>query len=246
MTPSSKPSLYSRFIPSEEIRAVSVWHFSSVHGDDPSLNPAKAPVLPPMEPPPPPPEVVEAEQVALRDQARAEGFAEGHAAGAEETRQALQAQMAEQAHEATAQLDALLSDMRKQLQAAQARMAETVLEMACELARQVVRQELSTDTSHLTPVVEEAMATLISDTLPVTVKVHPSDFERLEPGWTNAPDPKGPRFVADSSITPGGCRVESAASVVDATLETRWRRAIGNLGLNLPWTPRPVGEQDHG
>lgn len=246
MTPSSKPSLYSRFIPSEEIRAVSVWRFSSVHGDDPALELAKGPELPPMEPPPPPPEVVEAEQAALREQARAEGFAEGHAAGSEETRQALRALANEQAQEATTKLDGLLRDMRQQLQAAQARMAETVLEMACELARQVVRQELSTDTHRLTPVVEEAVAALISDTLPVTVKVHPSDFERLEPGWTHAPDPKGPRFLADSSITPGGCRVESAASVVDATLETRWRRAIGNLGLSLPWETTPDNGPDHG
>ncbi|NBV65077.1 MAG: hypothetical protein EBR71_11580 [Planctomycetes bacterium] len=42
-------------------------------------------------------------------------------------------------------------------------------------------------------------------------------------------------LVADPSITPGGCVIESAGTVVDATVQKRWLRAIGTLGLTMPW-----------
>jgi flagellar assembly protein FliH len=31
--------------------------------------------------------------------------------------------------------------------------------------------------------------------------------------------------------------VETAATSVDATVEKRWARAVGNLGMNVPWDP---------
>ena len=46
-----------------------------------------------------------------------------------------------------------------------------------------------------------------------------------------------PEFVADASISPGGCLIESATTAVDATIEKRWSRAVGNLGLDASWNP---------
>ena len=43
--------------------------------------------------------------------------------------------------------------------------------------------------------------------------------------------------MADPAITPGGCVLESRTNSVDATVEKRWLRAIGNLGLNTPFDP---------
>jgi flagellar assembly protein FliH len=31
--------------------------------------------------------------------------------------------------------------------------------------------------------------------------------------------------------------IESATMAVDATIEKRWARAVGNLGLNTNWNP---------
>jgi flagellar assembly protein FliH len=42
-------------------------------------------------------------------------------------------------------------------------------------------------------------------------------------------------LLADASIERGGCLVESAGTVVDGRLEKRWSRAIGQLGLQMPW-----------
>ena len=44
-------------------------------------------------------------------------------------------------------------------------------------------------------------------------------------------------LLPDSSITRGGCLIESSTSAVDATIEKRWSRAVGNLGMNVAWNP---------
>ena len=42
-------------------------------------------------------------------------------------------------------------------------------------------------------------------------------------------------LLADESIARGGCVIHSAGTQIDGTLEKRWARAVGQLGLNLPW-----------
>jgi flagellar assembly protein FliH len=41
--------------------------------------------------------------------------------------------------------------------------------------------------------------------------------------------------VEDILVERGGCRLDTATTEVDATLETRWRRIIGALGSDDPW-----------
>lgn len=226
MTHSSK-SAYARFIPREEIDAVAAWRFSNVDG---TPHPDEV-----VMPPPPSPEAIAADMDALRKQSYEEGYADGHEAGCEETRQALQEPAQAATREATQRFDALLTEMQQRLTDIQADMAQCVLTMACDLARQVIRRELSTDPEFVKPVVAEAVALLAADTQVVTVRLHPDDFAALEAGWTTPPEPGSPRFVADPAITPGGCRAETAGNAVDATLEKRWARTIANLGLNSAW-----------
>jgi flagellar assembly protein FliH len=42
-------------------------------------------------------------------------------------------------------------------------------------------------------------------------------------------------LTPDSTIEQGGCLITSGGAVIDASLETRWRRAIGKLGLEVQW-----------
>ncbi len=231
MTHSSKPSTYpyARFIPHEEIVEATSWRFDNVDG-----SPHPEDVVAEVEQGPSP-EAIAADMEALRRQSLEEGFAQGHAAGCEETRSALEEPTRQATADAVRRFDAALATMQQQLSQAQVEMGHTVLEMAVELARQVVRRELSIDPKAIEPVVKEALEALVSDTLPVTVRLNPDDFAALESGWTATPGPGAPRFVADASITAGGCLVESAGGGVNATLEQRWQRSIANLGLNSVW-----------
>ena len=48
------------------------------------------------------------------------------------------------------------------------------------------------------------------------------------------------RLVIDPAVTRGGCIVESDIGVIDASIETRWRRAVASLGRNDPWPEPPA------
>lgn len=244
MMHSSKTTTYARFIPREEISAVSAWRFANVDG---TPHPEDIP-----EPPPAPtPEAIEADMEAVRQSAHetgyAQGHADGHAAGSQEVRDALAEPARRATEQAVQRFDEVLSALNGQLNQLQGHMAQTVLAMACELARQVVRRELGTGVQSIQPLVTEAIALLVGDSLPATVRLHPDDLAALEAGWLNMPEPGGPRFIADDTITPGGCMVQGKGSKVDATVEQRWARAAANLGLTSTWasTDADANDADH-
>ncbi|MDG5977893.1 flagellar assembly protein FliH [Hydrogenophaga taeniospiralis CCUG 15921] len=173
----------------------------------------------------------------VREQAYAEGFAHGHDAGSQEVRDALEATVRKTAEETAVRMAQLLHTTKEQLTRSEEQISRHILELACDLARQVVRQELQVNTQHLRPVIHEALSQLVDDGLPATVRMNPGDLALMKGALQEALSGPRPEFVADASISPGGCLVESPSTSVDATIEKRWMRAVGNLGLDTPWNP---------
>ncbi len=236
MTASSKPpaksSLHSRFIPREEIDAVAAWSFSSMDAGQT----APAPLAEP-EPEPQPPIDLELMLQEARQQAYAEGFQHGHDAGSQETRDALEAVIRRSAEETAVRMGQLLHSMGDQLIAAEQHIARQILELSCDIARQVVRQEIKVNTRHLRAVIGEALEQMVEDGLPATVRMNPEDLALMKGALLETLGENAPELVADPDISPGGCLIQSPSSVVDATIEKRWARAVGNLGLSLDWNP---------
>lgn len=218
-------SPYQRFIPSEEVQAVSAWEFAPMGG---SATAAAESVPEPEEAAPPDPAPEEVKQAAY-DQ----GFDDGKRAGAEETRQALEPLLHKEVRELTQRVERLLAQAQTDLSRLEDGLAAQVLELACDLARQVVRCELAASQAPLRAVVQEALALAVEAGQPATLRLHPQDLASLSAGRSE-PDPSV-KWVADASLTPGGCVVESAHGTVDASLEKRWARAVANLGVQLPW-----------
>jgi flagellar assembly protein FliH len=231
MKASSKPSPHTRFIPREEIDGCSAWRFSAMDGseDAPAVTQASAPATES-------PSAAAALHDA-REQAYAEGFAHGHDAGSQEVRDALEASVRKTAEETAVRMAQLLHNTKEHLQRSEEQISRHILELACDLARQVVRQELRSNTQHLRPVIAEALSQLVDDGLPATVRMHPGDLALMKGALQETLASPTPEFVADTSISAGGCLIESASMAVDATIEKRWQRAVGNLGLNSDWNP---------
>jgi len=242
MTGSSKPPAkvnpHSRFIPREEIAAAVAWSFSSM---DTAL--AQSPPPPPPEPEPDQQAHEALEQLLqdARQQAYAEGFQHGHDAGSRETRDAMEASVRRGAEETAVRMGQLLHSLGDQLIASEQLIARQILELSCDLARQVIRQELKVNTRHLRGVIGEALEQLVEDGLPATVRMNPEDLAVMKDALLDTLGEAAPELVADPGITPGGCLVQSPSGAVDATIEKRWARTVGNLGLSLDWTT----EGDH-
>lgn len=236
MTHSSNSRNYSRFIPSEEVGDVTQWRFSAVDGSEPVVPVAAEPEP---ELPLPPPGIDEAEHLALLEQAREEGFARGVVQGQSqaglEWQQRMDDYVANEGREAADRLARLAAALDTGLNDMQQRMAQEVLALACDIARQVIRQELSVKPDALLPVVREALGMLISEGRPATVRLSPQDWAALQAPLREEFASAKVQWVADAQVEPGDCLVESAGTVVDGSLDKRWRRAIAALGLASGW-----------
>lgn len=220
-------SNYSRFIPGEEIDAVAQWRFGAVDAAAMLLEEQSRA------------RVQEEQAEAFRQEGYAQGFADGsvqgHGQAMLEAQEQVNAFLNNQGQETAQQLAALVGSAHAQLDAAEQVAARGMLELACELARQVLRHEISINPNALLPVIREAMTPLIADSKSTVLKLHPLDMDMLQ-DVLRADYPNLPlTLLADASISRGGCLIQSAGTQIDGTLEKRWARAVGQLGLNLPW-----------
>ena len=217
---------YTRFIPGEEIGAVEQWNFGAV--DTASLLLAA--------------QVKARESAAgrvsdeaLRQEGYAEGFAQGHAQATLEGQKQITDFIANQGQAAAQRFGQLFATAQSELANAEQVIAQEVLELACDLARQIVRHELSVNPNALQPVVREALGLLVAESKNVLVRLNPLDLEILD-AVVRAEFPSlALTLIGDAAVTRGGCLVESSGTVVDGTIEKRWTQAIAGLGLSSAW-----------
>ncbi len=240
---------YTRFVPREELGQVTRWEFGSVDAGAGVLGPLVAEPVPVVDSEPIPlPEVVPLdEHEALLRQAHEQGHAQGLAEGQEHERLQWQQRMDDYTsgpgREAAARLAQLSQAFEDSLAGLQQGMAQEVLALACDIARQVVRSEVTLNRQAVLPVVREALDMLAGENRPATVRLHPQDWAALEAPLRAAHPSPRIEWLQDAGLQPGECMLESAGMVVDGTLDKRWRRAIAALGLTDAWREREV---DHG
>lgn len=223
---------YSKFIPGEEISTFEQWDFGAV--DTASL--LLAAQVKARED-----ASVEAKNDSIRQEGYAEGFSQGHAQATLEGQRQISEFIATQGREAAQQFAAIFESVQKQLADSEQVMAQGVLELACEVARQVLRQELTVNQNVLKPVISEALGVLVADSKTALVRLNPQDLKALQGNLEDDQFNLSLTLRGDESITRGGCLIESAGTVVDGTLEKRWVRAIASLGLSSVW--EAVGDE---
>lgn len=226
--PSSKSSIHTRFVPGEEIDTALPWQFGSM-----STGPLRGSRSP---------ERVAADLLAQQqrlDETRAAGYDDGLRQGYERAAAEMRQQMDEFfAHQAklTAERMALCAQhFEARWAEAEQDVARGVLELACALARQVLRRELRLDTRAVEPVVREAVAMLGTETKSAVVRLNPEDFGHLDTALQTAFAGVELVFRPDPSVESAGCVVEAGGMSVDGSVDKRWSRAVAALGLNLPW-----------
>jgi flagellar assembly protein FliH len=164
---------------------------------------------------------------AIRQEAYNEGFStgekDGFHAGQLKAKQEAEAAL-------TPKLDSLEKLMTQLLEpiADQDRNLEhAMVTLVSQLAREVIQRDLLIDSSQIRQVLREALKLLPMGASNVRIYINPQDFdlvkalrERHEETW---------RIVEDSDLLPGGCRIETEQSRIDASVETRLGQAIKQL-----------------
>lgn len=217
-----KASVHSRFIPREEIASFSSWTLGSLTGANADVATAAAEVAPP---------TAEDAATALKA-ARQAGYQDGYRDGLA----ALEGFKQGYAVQVTAQVAALMRAMNTQFDALAQDMARAIAVSATQLARQVVRSELTANPQTVVAVAQEALDTLLQSARHITVRMHPDDHALVAQGAAETVRSLGARLLADAAVSRGGCLVESDVGVIDAGIEARWRRAAALLGVEDEWT----------
>jgi len=181
----------------------------------------------PAEPPPAPPE----DPAALLHAARQQGYQDGYRDGLAALEQFKQGY----AMQLSTQFGALLGATQGQLDALQQQLAQTLAVTATHLARQVVRSELVVRPELVAQVAQDALDTLLLSAKHITLRVHPDDHALVAQGAAEVLAARGARLLADASLSRGGCVVESDIGVIDAGIESRWRRAAAGIGCEADW-----------
>ena len=106
-------------------------------------------------------------------------------------------------------------------------MEVAMVRLVSHMVHEVIQRELKTDSSQIRQVLREALKLLPMGADNIRIHLNPQDFElakalreRHEENW---------RLLEDSALLPGGCRIETAHSRIDASMETRTEKAVAQL-----------------
>jgi flagellar assembly protein FliH len=200
----------SPVIPKEQLSAYQRWELNSFDGAGPHKNGAT--ILP------------TAEQVERIYQQAQE---EGRAAGYQEGKQ--------QAETEARRLQALLSGLEWELQQFDQQVAQDLLTLALDVAKQMLGQALKVRPELVLAVVQEAVHCLPHSTQHAHLILHPDDAALVRSHLGDQLSHSGWKIHEDMQIGKGGCRVETGGSQVDATLPTRWQGILSAIGQEGSW-----------
>ena len=164
---------------------------------------------------------------AIRQEAYNEGFStgekDGFHAGQLKAKQEAEAALSPRLDS----LEKLMTQLLEPIADQDRNLEHAMVTLVSQLAREVIQRDLLIDSSQIRQVLREALKLLPMGASNVRIYINPQDFdlvkalrERHEETW---------KIVEDSDLLPGGCRIETEQSRIDASVETRLGQAIKQL-----------------
>jgi len=216
-------------IRARDVRGFDIWSL-------PSFDPHVPEPEPEPEPEPPEMEEVPLEEVqpltleeleSIRQEAYNEGFATGEREGFHSTTLKVRQEADVALSAKLASLELLMGNLFEPIAEQDTQIEKSLVGLVRHIAKQVIQRELAIDSTQIEHVMREALKLLPLGVGNVRLYVNPQDFElvkalreRHEETW---------RIVEDEAMLPGGCRVETEYSRIDATVETRITQIMAKL-----------------
>jgi flagellar assembly protein FliH len=161
----------------------------------------------------------------LKHEAQEAGHAAGKAAGYAEGQKRARAE--------GARLAVLVTQLDDALKVFDQQVAEDLLALALDVARQVIRQTVAVKPEILIETIQEALT--LTHHPHATIHLHPEDASLVRTYFGEQLAHAGHRIQEDKRLQRGGCTIEAGGSQIDARLATRWQRVVATLGSNADW-----------
>ena len=127
------------------------------------------------------------------------------------------------------QLRALAATLPDALHRAQTELADTLLSLALDVARQVVHRTLRTEPEWVLALVQDLLHAEPALQGKPRLLLHSDDVALVQNSLGNELQRAGWQVRADDALERGGCRVQSASGEIDATLDTRWKNVTAAI-----------------
>lgn len=197
----------SNVIPKEQLSAYERWEMATFDG--PGSGPATL--------------TTAAQVERIHQQARAEG----RRAGLEEGSKRAAAE--------AGRIASIAAAFTRETQELDRQLAQQILDLALEVARQMLNSALAARPELALPVISEAMRSLPVLGENRCLYLHPDDAELVRAHLGDALAAGGWVLAEEATVRRGGCKVVTSHGEVDATLDTRWRRILASLGCEGAW-----------
>lgn len=135
----------------------------------------------------------------------------------------------------TRRLRQLAESLGSALDSLDFRLADEVLNLSLDVAKQVIAGELATRPERILDVVKLALRQMAESTREARLLLNPEDVQLVRPILNELLDKNRLRIVEDVRMVRGGCLIETPQGDLDASLQTRWRQVISVLGSNKNW-----------
>lgn len=164
---------------------------------------------------------------SIRQEAYNDGFATGEKEGFHSTQLKVRQEAETALSTKVASLECLMNSLMAPLAEQDMQLEKAMVGLVEHMTRQVIQREMKTDSRHIEQVLREGLKLLPMGADNIRLFINPQDFEQIkalrerhEERW---------RIVEDDTLQPGGCRIETEHSRIDASIETRIKLAMSQL-----------------
>jgi flagellar assembly protein FliH len=207
----------STVIHKEQLTAFERWELASFDAHSPARVNDTAPPKPAL--------ATVAEVESIRQQAHDEGREAGYAAGIQ------------QALDEAAQIHQLMQNLHVELNQSDRQLAQSLLDLSLEVSRKMISETLLVKPDVILKIVGDAISGLPHFNQNAHLILQPDDAELVRKHMSEQLSHAGWKIFTDPQIRRGGCRVETAHSHVDATVEARWKQVVESIGQDKSWLP---------
>jgi len=129
------------------------------------------------------------------------------------------------------QLQNMFNFLQQPLNELDKEVEQQLTELAIMLSEKLLQKESKLDVQHIQNLVHESLEYLPAKSRDIQVRLNADDIALLTQAEIDI-DQQSWSCVADNSITPGGCVIESNSSHIDATVETRVQQLVDQLSIH--------------
>ena len=98
---------------------------------------------------------------------------------------------------------------------------DAVVNLSISISKQIIRRELQINSEQVVSIVREAIKMLPLEKSHLTIHLNPKDVNIIRNVFNNDDLTESYSLVEDPSIEPGGCKLASENSIIDATIDSQ-------------------------